>query len=97
MTDKKKAEQLGEKILSLQAEKEALEYVFMEFRVPSSARPSHMVEPPFRQIADRISKETGFIQVVTRRKELLAEALADATNEDALDLLYEAFFKPVWP
>lgn len=95
MTDKERAEQLGEKILRLQAEIEALEYVFMEFRIPSGYRPGHMVEPPFRQIAERISKEPSFALVVARRKELLMQALGDETNGNALSALYDAFFKPV--
>jgi len=93
MTDKARAEQLGDKILRLMAEKEALEYVFMELRIPNADRSGHLREPPYQMMAERISKEAGFVQVVARRKELLANALEAVTDNDALTRLYDAFFK----
>ena len=87
MTDRERAEQIGAKILRLGAEREALEYAFLDYKLPRSEDSRR--EPPVREAVKRIRESESFRGVVAERTKLLNEALAACKDELALVCLYE--------
>lgn len=77
MTDKEMALRLGNFIIKLQREIEALEQVFAECKVET---PQGKREIPFRQIANEIAHEVSFLKVSAARQRDLREAVGAETQ-----------------
>jgi hypothetical protein len=81
MTNQEMAFQLGRYIIKLQKKIAVLEGVFLEFRIDT---PQGRREIPYRELAEKVSREEGYLLVENEQLNVLSQAIPDGTPDSAL-------------
>jgi hypothetical protein len=81
MTDQEKAIALGNYIIKLQRDVDALQGVFTEYRIQT---PEGRCEIPWREQARRIALEEGPQQIAAEQRRVLLQALSGETQGSVL-------------
>ena len=89
MNDKEMAFELGKKLINLQEQVEVLEGVMMEFRV--TGPDGRKREPRWRESAELIASEPGFLQLRDERLRKLRDALEGTSDATTLKSLFQTF------